>query len=624
MRLREILNEMVFYKKYNLEKDGYEPTNLLHQTFQNSFIAAKNSTRNSGADFTITVADAWDAFKAHLPKLEAAYNSDNKNVPRLLTIDDDLGYVPGNIIYVPQKEAAVIFDIRQTLYKKYKLEKEGYDPNNPFHALFAKTVARAKSRAKAFRGVGGKQNGILFTVGVPEMWKAFYNKQSELEQAYNANNKNVPRLIRIDPSKGFIPGNIDYVTAAEAKKKNSANIGSSRKIQVKYNLYDQGFEDNNKLHINFIEAIQRAIHLSHRYRKDFLININDAWEVFKNQDGESAISTVKFSEEHPAFKPTLKLIDPEKGFVDENFYFITVWETYNRPHGLEYEDEDPNIIARFKALYRKSRQRASNKGHVFNIDFIDAWKIFKNQNKKCALTGIEFSQLQTLNPLEVNTDQEKPDPLGFTPDSEQADPYAFSPDQEQPGMGYTKENLQFILWKVNQSKNNLNNEQYISLCQRILDYHNGTAEVIDVIEDPFVIPATTTKKTPGKLSKKLSRFDARIPLHSMWEIRTRAANSPAVRGTKKVLSLERDIPPEYGWDVINKQGWRCALTGIPLESSGPNMLSKDRIDSAKGYVEGNLQFVTVNANKVKTDMNLNQLLALCQQVVDYNKNKQSK
>ncbi|BDA67962.1 hypothetical protein RIVM261_025310 [Rivularia sp. IAM M-261] len=49
----------------------------------------------------------------------------------------------------------------------------------------------------------------------------------------------------------------------------------------------------------------------------------------------------------------------------------------------------------------------------------------------------------------------------------------------------------------------------------------------------------------------------------------------------------------------------------------PRTASLDRIDSKLGYIEGNVQFVSVMANYAKLDFQEAQLLEFCKAVYDY-------
>ena len=82
------------------------------------------------------------------------------------------------------------------------------------------------------------------------------------------------------------------------------------------------------------------------------------------------------------------------------------------------------------------------------------------------------------------------------------------------------------------------------------------------------------------------------------------------------------ITKEEMWDQFLKQNKLCALTGRPLTfCHGKDMYkttaSLDRIDSTKGYVRGNVQWVHKDINWFKRDYPQDKFLELCRAVADY-------
>ena len=77
------------------------------------------------------------------------------------------------------------------------------------------------------------------------------------------------------------------------------------------------------------------------------------------------------------------------------------------------------------------------------------------------------------------------------------------------------------------------------------------------------------------------------------------------------------ITKEYLWDLYIKQNKKCALSGIDiyLASSSvnkkENTASVDRIDSSKGYIPDNVQWVHKKINKMKLDYSQNYFIELC-------------
>lgn len=95
----------------------------------------------------------------------------------------------------------------------------------------------------------------------------------------------------------------------------------------------------------------------------------------------------------------------------------------------------------------------------------------------------------------------------------------------------------------------------------------------------------------------------------------------------KKRKLEFSISIEYLWNLFVKQNKKCALTGKELvliktkKNKNKQTASIDRIDSSKGYVEGNLQWIDKWVNLMKSDFSQDEFIFICQQVVDYKGNK---
>lgn len=92
----------------------------------------------------------------------------------------------------------------------------------------------------------------------------------------------------------------------------------------------------------------------------------------------------------------------------------------------------------------------------------------------------------------------------------------------------------------------------------------------------------------------------------------------------RFLSFEVSI--EYLWELFLKQDRRCALSGRLLQFGRINKdranttVSIDRINSSKGYVEGNVQWVHKKINIMKNVYSQEEFLNLCKEVVKHNKN----
>lgn len=83
-----------------------------------------------------------------------------------------------------------------------------------------------------------------------------------------------------------------------------------------------------------------------------------------------------------------------------------------------------------------------------------------------------------------------------------------------------------------------------------------------------------------------------------------------------------EIEIEYVWDLFQKQERRCALSGCLLTLTNSNHLrdqtaSLDRIDSKQGYVEGNLQWIHKDINKMKMDLQEEDFFRIVKQIYEF-------
>lgn len=90
--------------------------------------------------------------------------------------------------------------------------------------------------------------------------------------------------------------------------------------------------------------------------------------------------------------------------------------------------------------------------------------------------------------------------------------------------------------------------------------------------------------------------------------------------------LELSITKEYVSNLLKKQNFKCALSGIPIKFgrvhwSEENTASLDRIDSTKGYIEGNVQWVHKTINFMKMNFTQDEFIKFCYLVVEKHKNE---
>lgn len=98
----------------------------------------------------------------------------------------------------------------------------------------------------------------------------------------------------------------------------------------------------------------------------------------------------------------------------------------------------------------------------------------------------------------------------------------------------------------------------------------------------------------------------------------------SVKSNAKKRNLDIQIDVEYAWNILVNQKFKCALTGNPIDFIyQANTASLDRIDSTKAYIEGNIQWVHKDINKLKINHNEKTFYKMCRDVAKYRKDLNS-
>lgn len=133
------------------------------------------------------------------------------------------------------------------------------------------------------------------------------------------------------------------------------------------------------------------------------------------------------------------------------------------------------------------------------------------------------------------------------------------------------------------------------------------------------ILSTTTSFHCKSCSDKLKGIRTRLQNGAVGELTAERVSK--IKNGAYNRKIHYDLSIKYLWDLYEKQNRRCAITGDLLQDI--NKASLDRIDSSKGYVKGNVQWVTIQANIAKHTLNIHELYALAKKIVikyehDYN------
>ena len=86
-----------------------------------------------------------------------------------------------------------------------------------------------------------------------------------------------------------------------------------------------------------------------------------------------------------------------------------------------------------------------------------------------------------------------------------------------------------------------------------------------------------------------------------------------------------NITIEEAWFILEEQNFKCALTNKKLILSKiwtkNQNASLDRINSKKGYIKDNVQWIHKDINKAKMNFDQDYFIQLCKEVTKYQNHK---
>lgn len=136
----------------------------------------------------------------------------------------------------------------------------------------------------------------------------------------------------------------------------------------------------------------------------------------------------------------------------------------------------------------------------------------------------------------------------------------------------------------------------------------------------------TSKKTISRCLKKFNisfrdRMDHSSKAVESYRTKWYEEISSKYWSGVKYKAYERDLPfeitREYVWNIFLKQNKKCALSGVNIyfyQHGGlpsEQTASLDRIDSALGYIDGNVQWIHKKIQKMKWKYEQNEFIEWC-------------
>src|SRR5580704_14620460 len=122
-------------------------------------------------------------------------------------------------------------------------------------------------------------------------------------------------------------------------------------------------------------------------------------------------------------------------------------------------------------------------------------------------------------------------------------------------------------------------------------------------------------RTDGKGAKSCGcTRHPRGPEHPNWSGHGEISGKrwKALVANARARGLDLGITIEEAWAIFLAQERRCALTGWQLVMG--ETASIDRIDSGRGYVSGNVQWLHKDVNAMKSDWPEERFVAVCRAV----------
>lgn len=89
--------------------------------------------------------------------------------------------------------------------------------------------------------------------------------------------------------------------------------------------------------------------------------------------------------------------------------------------------------------------------------------------------------------------------------------------------------------------------------------------------------------------------------------------------------LEHNVTPEFLYNLFKEQNEKCKLSGVELTFGDYGKTTKitaslDRIDSSKGYIESNVQWIHKDINFMKRTMSDETLIEWCKKITNHQNN----
>jgi hypothetical protein len=259
--------------------------------------------------------------------------------------------------------------------------------------------------------------------------------------------------------------------------------------------------------------------------------------------------------------------------------------------------------------FAMARCRCKNTGRLIEIGLDDVESLWSSQQGICALTGLPMLHSRQL---------EHRSRSGL---------YNTSLDRLDSNGNYTKENVQLVCSYVNLMKGTLSQDTFWTMCSAASSHQEAE---LDARPLPSLALETPQPKMcsceSGRCRKCLQRGRTRRYLNQRKGHLQKAWVAMQRRSRKR--NTVNELTASNLEDLWQEQRGLCALSGYPLlhchdednlAMSALFNASVDRIDSALGYIAGNVQLVGTRMNLMKGDKSNSEFWSFCSKVTEQHK-----
>lgn len=90
-----------------------------------------------------------------------------------------------------------------------------------------------------------------------------------------------------------------------------------------------------------------------------------------------------------------------------------------------------------------------------------------------------------------------------------------------------------------------------------------------------------------------------------------------IRASATARSMEFPLDIAETYSLIEKQGFKCAISGVEIYLGKTRTASLDRIDSQKGYSIDNIQWIHKTINRMKMDLDESEFIDWCHLISEH-------